>query len=258
MKKVRYDIAFIGLLTKEIQRWLRIWPQSILPTLITSTLYMLIFGQIMGSRIGSVGGVAYMEFIIPGLIMLSTINNAHTNVVSSFFSARFGRWYEEMQVAPMPVWLIICGYIAGGVSRGMTNGLLVYGLSFLFVHTQPAHPLMMLPTMLLSTIIFSLTGFLNAILARKFDDTMVIVTFILTPLIYLGGVFFPITSLPSSSYWFAKINPIHYIIELFRYSILGVGIEPTLTVFAINLLFAAMLFAINCQLIKSNFMVKLR
>src|SRR5210317_2610006 len=185
--------AFWTIVVKEVRRFTRIWVQTLVPPAITMTLYFIIFGNLVGSRIGEMGGFDYMQYIAPGLIMMSVITNSYGNVVSSFFGAKFGRHVEEMLVAPMSYASIIIGHVAGGVLRGLLVGLLVTIVALFFTRLQVAHPLITVSVVLLSSIVFSLAGFINAVFAKKFDDISIVPTFVLTPLTYLGGVFYSIS-----------------------------------------------------------------
>jgi len=189
-------IALSSIVHKEISRYTRIWVQTLLPSSITMTLYFVIFGNLIGSRIGQMGGYSYMEFIVPGLIMMSVITNSYSNVVSSFFSTKFQRSIEEIMVAPVPNVVILMGYVAGGVSRGMITGLIVTLVSLFFVDIEISNPLLVIMVVVLTSIMFSLAGFVNAVFAKSFDDISIVPTFILTPLTYLGGVFYSISLLP--------------------------------------------------------------
>jgi ABC-2 type transport system permease protein len=214
-------IALQTILIKEINRILRIWGQTLVPPAITMTLYFLIFGNLIGTRIGEMGGHRYIDFIVPGLVMMSVITNAYGNVVSSFFGSKFGRYVEELLVSPTPPWVILAGYVGGGVARGLMVGLIVTAVSLLFTNLSVAHPLIMMVTLLLSAIIFALAGFINAVYAKKFDDISIVPTFILTPLTYLGGVFYSVSLLPPLWNTLSHFNPILYMVSAFRYGILG-------------------------------------
>ncbi len=213
--------GFYGLLRKEFNRFLRIWPQTLLPPAITLILYFLIFGKVIGARVGLINGVSYMAFITPGLIMMPVIMNAYMNVVSSFFSAKFTRSIEELLVSPMPDWVIILGYCSGGVGRAMIIGFLGLILGMIFAGGQIIHPVLMFLVLTIASLMFSLGGFLNALFAKNFDDTTIVTTFILTPLIYLSGVFYSISQLPMFWQKVSLLNPLHYLVEIFRYSMLG-------------------------------------
>ena len=213
--------AFKTIVIKEINRILRIWGQTLVPPAITMTLYFLIFGKLVGSRIGEMGGHRYMDFIVPGLIMMSVIQNAYGNVVSSFFGSKFGRYVEELLVSPTPNLVILAGYVAGGVLRGMMVGGIVLLVSLFFTDLSITHPVVMLGSVFLAAVLFSLAGFVNAVYARKFDDISIIPTFILTPLTYLGGVFYSISLLPGFWREVSLLNPIVYTVNAFRYGVLG-------------------------------------
>jgi ABC-2 type transport system permease protein len=235
--------AFQTIVIKEVNRILRIWGQTLVPPAITMTLYFLIFGQLVGSRIGEMGGHRYMDFIVPGLIMMSVIQNAYGNVVSSFFGSKFGRYVEELLVSPTSNLVILAGYVAGGVLRGLMVGGIVLLVSLFFTDLSIAHPLLMLASVFLAAVLFSLAGFINAVYAKKFDDISIIPTFILTPLTYLGGVFYSISLLPDFWRELSLLNPIVYTVNAFRYGVLGESDVSVPLAFAIMLLLIAVLGA---------------
>ncbi|NNJ72015.1 MAG: ABC transporter permease [Enterobacterales bacterium] len=214
-------VAFKSILHKEISRYTRIWVQTLLPPAITMTLYFVIFGNLIGSRIGTMGGYTYMEYIVPGLIMMSVITNSYSNVVSSFFSAKFQRSIEEMMVAPVPNAVILSGYVIGGVSRGMLTGIIVTTVSTFFVDIQINNIFIVFGVVIMTSIMFALAGFVNAVFAKSFDDISIVPTFILTPMTYLGGVFYSIALLPEFWQKASMINPILYMVNAFRYGFLG-------------------------------------
>ena len=214
-------VAFSTIVIREVGRILRIWGQTLVPPAITMTLYFLIFGNLIGARIGQMGEFRYIEFIVPGLVMMSVIQNAYGNVSSSFFGSKFGRYVEELMVSPTPSFVILAGYVAGGVVRGLLVGVIVTLISLFFTKLSVAHPLITFITVFLTAIVFSLAGFVNAVYARKFDDIAIIPTFILTPLTYLGGVFYSVSMLPPFWAKLSYLNPILYMVEAFRYGILG-------------------------------------
>ena len=217
-------IALGTITRREVVRILRIWVQTLLPPAITMTLYFIIFGSLIGSRIGEIApGISYIEYIAPGLIMMAVIQNSYGNITSSFFGAKFQRFVEEMLVSPMPSWTILGGYVSGAVLRGLMVGAIVLLISLLFTKIHLYHPLITLSTFLLAAVIFALLGFVNAIYARKFDDIAIIPTFILTPLTYLGGVFYNVAQLPSPWKELSHLNPILYMVNAFRYGLLGVS-----------------------------------
>ncbi|BBB30554.1 ABC transporter permease [Neptunomonas japonica] len=242
-------IAFSTIVRKEIRRFTRIWAQTLLPPAITMTLYFIIFGNLIGSRIGEMGGFNYMEFIVPGLIMMSVITNSYGNVVSSFFSTKFQRNIEELLVSPTPNWVILSGYVLGGVSRGLAVGFIVTLLSLFFTKLQVHSLGVTIATVLMTSILFSLGGFINAVFANSFDDISIIPTFILTPLTYLGGVFYSIQLLPEFWQGVSQLNPILYMVNTFRYGILGVSDINVGFAFAVIVLFNVVLFLVALKLL---------
>ncbi|WP_283627848.1 ABC transporter permease [Shewanella baltica] len=216
-----YFIAFKSILSKEINRFTRIWIQTLVPPAITMILYFLIFGNLVGSRIGEMGGVSYMEFIAPGLIMMSVITNSYSNVASSFYSAKFQRNLEELMVAPVPHYVLIAGYVGGGVARGLCVGLIVTLVAMFFVDISLHHAGLVVMTVFLTSVLFSLGGLINAVFAKSFDDISIIPTFVLTPLTYLGGVFYSLSLLPPFWQGVSALNPVVYMINVFRYGFLG-------------------------------------
>lgn len=225
-------IAFNTLLVKEIRRFTRIWPQTLLPPAITMALYFVIFGNLIGPRIGQIHGVEYISFMVPGLIMMAVITNAYSNVVSSFFGAKFQHSIEELLVSPVPNSLVLMGYVIGGVARGLCVGAIVTGLALFFTSIEVKHPFITATIILLTAVLFSLGGFINAVYANTFDDISIVPTFVLTPLIYLGGVFYSIEMLPDFWRGVSMGNPILYMVNAFRYGILGVTDVPVWISFA--------------------------
>jgi ABC-2 type transport system permease protein len=214
-------IAFETIVIKEIRRFSRIWLQTLVPPAITIGLYFVIFGNLVGRRIGEMDGFQYMEFIVPGLIMMSVIQNSYSNVTSSFFSHKFQRSVEELLVSPVPNYVILTGFVVGGMARGLAVGAIVTIMSLFFADLNIQNPLITIAVILMTSIVFSLAGFINAVLANSFDDISIIPTFVLTPLIYLGGVFYSIQMLPPFWQIVSRINPIFYMVNTFRYGILG-------------------------------------
>jgi ABC-2 type transport system permease protein len=215
-------IALRTITVKEIRRFIRIWPQTLLPPAITTALYFLIFGKLIGSRIGMIHGVSYMDYIVPGVILMSVINHSYSNVVSSFYSTKFQHNIEELLVSPMPNWVILLGYITGGVTRGLLVGLVVALISSLFDTIIPHNIGLSLIVMVLTATLFSLAGFINAVFADSFDDISLIPNFILTPLSYLGGVFYTVDMLPDVWQSISLFNPILYMVNVFRYGLINV------------------------------------
>ncbi|ARU57110.1 MAG: ABC transporter permease [Pseudomonadales bacterium] len=242
-------VAFKTLLVKEIRRFTRIWPQTLLPPAITMSLYFVIFGNLIGPRIGSMDGFDYMSYIVPGLIMMSVITNAYSNVVSSFFSMKFQHSIEELLVAPIPNYVILAGYVAGGVARGLGVGFIVTLLSLGFTDLEVHHVGVVLSIVFLTAVLFSLGGFINAMYATKFDDISIVPTFILTPLTYLGGVFYSISLLPDFWQGVSLINPILYMVNTFRYGILGVSDINIVFAYGMIILFIIILTVFSLRLL---------
>lgn len=255
IKKVQ-TIAFYTLLRNEIIRFMRIWPQSLLPSAITMTLYFLIFGNFVGSRIGLTQGVPYMSFIMPGLVMMAVINNSYSNVVSSFYSTRFIKCVDELLIAPVPNWIILCGYVAGGVVRGILVGIIVMLVSLFFTHLSIKHLPLTILSIVLTATLFSLAGFLNGIFARKFDDVAIVPTFVLTPLTYLGGVFYSISQLPDVWRDISMFNPVLYMVSAFREGVLGIS-EVNVT-YALIIIVGCIigLFVLNLSLLRRGVGIK--
>lgn len=240
-------VAFSTIVRKEARRFIRIWSQTLLPPAISMSLYFIIFGSLIGSRIGSMGGYTYMQFMVPGLIMMAVLTNAYSNVVSSFFGAKFQRHIEELLVSPTSNHTILLGFVTGGVLRGISVGAIVTVLSLFFSKLHIQHIGITLLILLMTALLFSLLGFINAVYANNFDDISIVPTFVLTPLTYLGGVFYSIDLLPP--FWSAvsHLNPILYIVNGFRYGFLGAADVDLGVAFAIVLAFtvAAYLYAMH-------------
>jgi ABC-2 type transport system permease protein len=244
--------ALYTIARREVHRILRIWGQTLVPPAITMTLYFLIFGNLIGSRIGEMGGFSYMDFIVPGLVMMSIIQNSYGNISSSFFGAKFGRHVEELLVAPLPNWVILLGYVAGAVLRGLMVGIIVLAIAMCFTTVRIPHPLVTLSTVLLGATIFSLAGFVNAVYAKKFDDIAIVPTFILTPLTYLGGVFYSVSLLPDFWEKASYANPILYMVNAFRYGLLGTSDVPLAVSYAVMLGFVVVLTALALHLLRKG------
>lgn len=234
---------------KECIRFTRIWVQTLVPPAITMSLYFVIFGNLIGSRIGDMGGFNYMEFIVPGLIMMSVITNSYSNVASSFYSTKFQKSIEELLVSPVPTYIIVLGYMGGGMARGLCVGIIVTILSLFFVDIQIHNIAVIFATVLLTAAVFALGGLINAVYANSFDDISIIPTFVLTPLTYLGGVFYSITLLPDFWQGVSQFNPIIYMVNAFRYGFLGVSDVDITTAFVVIVAFISGLFAVAYRLI---------
>lgn len=220
---MKHSVAFQTILFKEIHRFMRIWPQTVLPSAVTTSLYFLIFGKLIGGRIGPMRGLEYVDYIVPGVILMSVITNSYSNVVSSFYSTKFQRHIEELLIAPVPNWVILTGYVGGGVFRGLVVGGVVMSIAAAFTDLKLVHPVVILSISLLTAMLFSLAGFLNALFAKSFDDISIIPNFVLTPLVYLGGVFYSIDLLPEMWRTLSLGNPILHMINAFRYGFLGIS-----------------------------------
>jgi ABC-2 type transport system permease protein len=245
-------IALQTIATKEIRRFMRIWVQTVLPPVITTALYFIIFGNLIGARIGDMEGFRYMEFIIPGLIMMAVITNSYANVVSSFYGSKFQRHIEEMLISPVPNYIILLGFIAGGVARGLTVGTAVTLVSLAFnplnIHSLPV----MISMVLLTSILFSLAGLINGVYANSFDDISIIPTFVLAPLTYLGGIFYSISLLPDIWQSVSLVNPILYMVNAFRYGFLGISdISLTLS-YTISIGFIVVLYLFSLYLLRTG------
>lgn len=247
-----YWVALKTIWRKEITRFMRIWIQTLIPPVITMSLYFIIFGNLIGNRIGEMGGVGYMQFIVPGLIMMSVITNSYANVSSSFFGAKFQKSIEELLVAPVPTHVIIARFVGGGVARGVLVGILVTLVSLFFVPLQIHSWFMIIATLLMTSILFSLAGLLNALFAKSFDDISIIPTFVLTPLTYLGGVFYSLTLLPAFWQAVSKLNPIVYMISGFRYGFLGISDVSLTTTLGVLSLFIAVFYLLTWRLIEKG------
>lgn len=244
-------VALHTLVRREIVRIMRIWTQTLIPPAITMTLYFVIFGKLIGSRIGNIeGDFSYMQYIVPGLVMMSIITNSYANITSSFFGAKFSRAVEEMLVSPMPNWVILLGYVTGAVTRGLVVGVLVLLIALFFTDLRVMHPLITFTSVLLGATIFSLAGFINAVYAKKFDDIALVPTFILTPLTYLGGVFYSINMLGEPWQSLSRANPILYMVNAFRYGVLGISDVNISVAFLVMIGFVIGLSIVALQLLK--------
>ena len=246
----RNRTALFTIVRREVSRILRIWGQTLVPPAITMTLYFLIFGGLIGSRVGEMDGIRYMDFIVPGLVMMSVIQNSYGNISSSFFGAKFGRHVEELLVSPMPDWVILGGYVAGAVLRGLMVGVIVLGIAMLFTTVRIPHPLVTVSTVFLGATIFALAGFINAVFAKKFDDVAIVPVFILTPLTYLGGVFYSVKLLPGWAEAMTHANPIFYMVNAFRYGLLGSSDVSLGVAYGLMLAFVLVLGALSLWLLR--------
>lgn len=242
-------VGFSTIIIREFNRIVRIWGQTIVPPVVTATLYFVIFGSLIGRRVGQVGGYDYMQFIAPGLIMMTVITNSYANVVSSFFGAKFGKHLEELLVSPMPNWLILTGYIAGGMLRGLMVGSVVTVVAFFFTRLAVVHVFAILSAVILTSMVFALGGFINALFAKNFDQISWFPTFVLAPLTYLGGVFYSVKMLPDWALAASHLNPILYMVSAFRYGFLGTTDVDLRLAFGIMIAAAVAMFTLAVVLL---------
>ena len=251
-----YGNALRTILTKEILRFSRIWIQTVLPPMVTTALYFVIFGQLIGSRLGEMDGHPYVDFIYPGLILMSVISNSYANVVSSFYNAKFQRHVEELLIAPVPNWVILTGYVAGGVVRGLVVGTAVTLVASVFTDVQVHSVAVTFTVFFLTSVLFATAGFVNAVFANSFDDISVVPTFVLTPLTYLGGVFYSVHLLPELWQRVSLANPVLYMISAFRFGLLGVSDIDIATALLLILAFIAVLVAFALWLLRRGIGLK--
>ncbi len=253
---MNYSVAFWTIFSKEVRRFTRIWPQTLLPPAVTTSLYFLIFGTLIGRRIGEINGVSYMEYIVPGVILMSVISHSYANVVSSFYSTKFQRHIEELIISPIPNWIILAGYVCGGIVRGLLVGLVVTAISLLFTDLEVNNVWIAIAVVILTATLFALSGFINAVFAESFDDISLIPNFILTPLSYLGGVFFSVSMLPEFWQKISLGNPILYMVNAFRYGFIGVTDVEIHIAFAITLGFIGLLTVFSLLLLHKGVGIK--
>jgi len=245
-------IALLTIVRKEVRRYLRIWSQTLLPSAITMSLYYVIFGSLIGSRIGQMGGYSYMEFVVPGLIMMAIVTNSYANVASSFFGAKFNHSVEELLVSPVPSYVILWGYVIGGVTRGVLVAIIVTAVSLFFTKLAINNILIVLAVVILTSILFALFGFINGVFANTFDDISIVPTFVLTPLTYLGGVFYSLDLLPEFWANVSRANPLVYVVNAFRYGMLGVSDVNIQVAFAMIVIFVVSAYLYSLYLLNSG------
>lgn len=245
-------VALMTLLRKEVRRFLRIWPQTLLPSAITMSLYFVIFGSLIGSRIGQMGGFEYMEFVVPGLIMMAIVTNSYANVVSSFFGCKFNHSIEELLVSPTPNYIILLGFILGGITRGLLVAFIVTCVSLLFTKLPIYNIAIVVGVVVCTSTLFALAGFINGVYANNFDDISIVPTFVLTPLTYLGGVFYSLDML--SDFWagVSQLNPLVYVVNAFRYGVLGVSDVRVDFAFAMIAVFTVVAFLFSLHLLNNG------
>lgn len=253
MSPAQMWISYYTIVRKDTMRILRLWAQTFLPSGITSVLYFTVFGTILGSKIGEISGVDYIQFVVPGLVMLNVITNAYSNVATTFFTSKFfARSIDEILVSPTPPWVLIAGFVSGGVVRGFLVGMLVLLVSLVFAIPSITHPLIVLLFLLLASLLFSLGGLINGIYAKSFDGISIVPTFVLTPLVYLGGVFYSTTALPGWAQTLSHFNPVFYIINGFRYGFLGFADVSIVTCVAVLALLIAIFIGISYYFLRTG------
>ncbi len=245
-------IAYQTMVAREVRRFLRIWTQTLLPPAITMVLYFVIFGELIGRRIGLMEGFDYADFVAPGLIMMAVITNSYSNVASSFFGHKFQKCIEELLVSPTPNYVILAGFVTGGMARGLAVGAIVTATSMFFTDFQVQHPLIVLVTVILTAMLFATAGLVNAVFAKTFDDISIVPTFVLTPLTYLGGVFYSISLLPEFWQWVSKLNPVLYMVNAFRYGFLGISDVNVWVAMGMIVFFTVALAWLGLVLLKSG------
>jgi len=245
----KYWTAYYTIARREVLRFARIWVQTIVPPVVMVGLYFIIFGNLIGGRIGEMDGMLYIDFIMPGLVMMSIITNSYTNVVSSFYGAKYSHHIEEMLIAPIPNIIIILGFVTGGVARGTCVGIAVTLVSLIFTEFTMHQPFVVFIVALLTSFLFSLAGLINGVFANSFDDVTIIPTFVLTPLTYLGGIFYSIQLLPEFWQQVSLVNPILYMIDSFRFGFRGSSDLPLATALLVICGFIIILFSFSLWLL---------
>ncbi|HEY4489368.1 MAG TPA: ABC transporter permease [Candidatus Paceibacterota bacterium] len=235
-------VGYLTMVRKDFNRIIRIWSQTLLPPVVTMGLYFIIFGGFIGSQVGDINGVSYMAFIVPGLIMMSMITNAYTNTVSTFYIAKWWHTLDELLVSPMPNWVVIAGFVSGGIVRAFLTGILVTLVSLFFTELALTNIVVLFVAAFLTALAFSMGGIVNAIYAKSFDGMTIVPTFVLTPLTYLGGVFYSINLLPEFFRTLSLFNPILYMVNAFRYGFLGISDIPVWQCFAVIIGFTLVMF----------------
>ena len=250
-------ISYYTIIRKGVVRIIRIWPQTLLPSLVTSILYFAVFGTILGSRIGDFNGIPYILFVVPGLVMLAVVTNSYTEVASTFFTSKFfSRNIDEILVSPTPPFVIIAGFVSSGIVRGVAVGILVLAVSLFFALPGVAYPLVVFLFLILSSLIFSLAGLVNGIYAKNFDGISIVPTFVLTPLVYLGGVFYSINVLPELWQNVSLVNPVFYLVNGFRYGFLGFADVSLATCVTVLFALILVLLAINYYFLRTGLGLK--
>ncbi len=245
-------ISYKTMLRREWVRIMRIWSQTLLPSVVTSALYFVVFGAFIGSQIAPIDGFSYMQFIVPGLVMMAVITNSYSNVVSTFYFAKWARNIDEILVSPTPDWVVILGFVSGGVIRGVLTGFLVLLVSLFFTHLAVYNIAVIFASLILTSVVFSLGGLINGIYAKGFDGISIVPTFVLTPLTYLGGIFFSISLFPPFWQTVSLFNPILYMVNAFRYGFLGITDVPLWICFTVLIGFTVLFAGVAWYLFKKG------
>jgi ABC-2 type transport system permease protein len=248
--------SYYTMLRKEFVRIMRIWIQTLLPPVITTSLYFIVFGTFIGSQLQQIQGFPYIQFIVPGLIMMSVITSSFSNTVSTFYSAKFMRNIDEILVSPTPDWLVILGFVSGGVVRGVMVGILVLGASLFFTHLAIHSIVVVVVAFLATSILFSLLGLLNGVFAKSFDAVSIVPVFVLTPLTYLGGIFYSIKLFPQFWQNVSLFNPVLYMVNAFRYGFLGISDINIFVCFGVLFAFLAVTVLILLYLFRKGIGMK--
>lgn len=256
MTPERIWISYTTMIRKELIRIFRIWSQTLLPSVVTSSLYFIVFGTFIGSQIAPIDGFSYMQFIVPGLVMMAVITNSYSNVVSTFYFAKWARNIDEILVSPTPNWVVIAGFVSGGVLRGFITGTLVLAVSLFFTHLSITHIFILLAVLILTSVLFSFAGLINGIYAKGFDGISIVPTFVLTPLTYLGGIFYSIEQFPQFWQTVSLANPILYMVNAFRYGFLGISDVSLWICFAVLIGFTVAFAAVAIYLFKKGTGIK--
>lgn len=248
--------SYYTFIRKETVRIIRIWSQTLLPPVVTTSLYFVVFGTFIGSQLQPIDGYSYIQFIVPGLIMMSVITSSYMNTVSTFYFAKWTKNLEEVLVSPTPDWIVILGFVTGGVIRGLLVGTLVLIVSLLFTHLTIVNIAVLLSALILTSVLFSFAGLINGMYAKGFDGISIVPTFVLTPLTYLGGIFFSIEQFPPFWQTVSLFNPILYMVNAFRYGFLGITDVSLQICFAVLVGFTAFFIIVTIYLFKKGIGMK--
>lgn len=256
MHKPSLWIPYYTMLRNDFVRIIRIWSQTLLPPVVTTSLYFVVFGAFIGSQIAPIDGFSYMQFIVPGLIMMSVITSSYMNTVSTFYFAKWTKTLDEILVSPMPDWLVILGFVSGGVLRGLLVGILVAIVALFFTHLTVFNLAALILAVVLTSVLFSIGGLINGVFAKGFDGISIVPTFVLTPLTYLGGIFYSVEMLPEFWQKVSLFNPILYMVNAFRWGFLGISDIPLVTCFAVLAGITVVLLGVTAYLFRNGIGLK--